>query len=81
MKLKDVFDDVGSWTRTFCGRLSDSQTYMTSSRNLALYASPSTETDHLNAYFDVLSADALRKRYSEMRNDNKSQTQAVADSR
>ena len=52
---------------TFCGRLSgDSQTYLTRSKSLTLYANPVSETDHFNAYFDVLSTEALRKRYPEM---------------
>lgn len=76
---------MGSSTGTFCGRLSDSQIYLTSSKSLTLYASPASETDHFNAYFDVLSVDALRKRYPEMRNYNKlaadGQQTWLADSR
>ncbi len=76
---------MGSSTGTFCGRLSDSQIYLTSSKSLTLYASPASETDHFNAYFDVLSVDALRKRYPEMRNYNKlpadGQQTMLADSR
>lgn len=52
---------------TFCGRLADSQTYITSAKSVVLYANPSSEMDHLNAYFDVLSSDALRKRYPELK--------------
>lgn len=59
---------AGISTGLFCGRLSDSQTYLTNSRSLTLYANPASETDHFNAYFDVLSAEALRRRYPELRN-------------
>ncbi|XP_045030944.1 uncharacterized protein LOC123473722 isoform X2 [Daphnia magna] len=58
---------AASSSGTFCGRLSgDSQTYLTSAKALTLYSNPMSEADHFNAYFDVLSTEALRKRYPEI---------------
>lgn len=71
---------LGTWTATFCGRSADSpQTYLTRSRTLNLYANPASETDHLNAYFDVLSTEALRKRYPEMARHGTTGDPAVVD--
>ena len=51
---------------SFCGRLANAQTYVTESKSATLFVNPTSESDHFNAYYDVLSPAAFQKRYSKI---------------
>ena len=62
-------EDTGSTTLggEFCGQLSQSHTYLTTSKSVTLYSNAEAKIDHFNAYYDVLSLEAVKRRYPEMR--------------
>lgn len=64
--ISQIAEEDGLYTSegSFCGDLTSAQTYVTGSKSVTLYVNPERDTDHFNAYYDVLSQSHFLKRYN-----------------